>query len=135
MSGATAVNQILDKAFSGVNEGIRANLLQRFKMQENPVSVVQAKVLTNPISVKIQIVHPVGTNSANGNTPALLMQMMWLSSFFSTLLNFYGRPQNSKNKTEQGLNYKPASYRSRFHSCERCSYLDNRPQYSRLGCS
>ena len=88
MSGANVAAQITAGVTNQFNLQIQEQLFNRIDEVKAPISSDLAKLLANPISVTTEKVNPIGENSANGNTPALFTQLLWLTTFFSSMILF-----------------------------------------------
>ena len=96
-AGANSTGQILDKVMAAVNGQLREQMLTAIKARGDVLNTAQAGALAAPLLVTQEIQHPVGTNSANGNAPVILSQMLWIASVLAALLLWF-----AGNKAVQG---------------------------------
>lgn len=102
MAAANAASQGLTQMFQAVNAKFSEQLLGQLSAQGVKVDPSQIKALANPIQARSQLVHPVGTHSANGNAPGSLTQVAWMTSLIGTVLVFFAkRKMKPGSKQEQ----------------------------------
>ncbi|MFB9279385.1 YhgE/Pip domain-containing protein [Cohnella cellulosilytica] len=85
---STVVKQILDQAMRMVGLELSNQLLAQIGQQAGQIPVNAAQAMLTPLIVKEEIVHPAGTNNANGNAPGLLTQIMWIGSLVTAMTLF-----------------------------------------------
>ncbi|MCM3412960.1 YhgE/Pip domain-containing protein [Metabacillus litoralis] len=88
MTGANVASQITTGVISQFSQQVQDQLFNTIDEIKAPISSDLAKSLANPISVTTEKINPIGENSANGNTPALFTQLLWLTTFFSSMILF-----------------------------------------------
>jgi YhgE/Pip-like protein len=87
-TGANVANQITNGVLTDFSKQIQDQLFQQAGKMEAPLTVDVAKLLANPLTIEIDKINEVGTNNANGNTPAQFTQLLWLTTFFSSMILF-----------------------------------------------
>lgn len=87
-AASTVASKILNKAVDNMNNKIRTQLYKGFESQNATITVEQASHLATPITKKVTTVNAVGKNSANGNSPVLLFQPLWIGSMASAAIIF-----------------------------------------------
>ncbi|GIP37055.1 phage infection protein [Paenibacillus sp. J31TS4] len=87
-AAAAAAGQILNGVVENMNNSIRAQLLESFKMQGVTLTVEQAASLASPIAKKVTNVNETGAKSANGNAPVSLFQPLWLACIACSAILF-----------------------------------------------
>ncbi|MGB8956229.1 MAG: ABC transporter permease [Tumebacillaceae bacterium] len=95
-TGATATGTILDKVMAAVNGQLREQMLAGIKGRGDVLNTAQASALAAPLVVKQEIHNPVGTQSANGNAPVVLSQMLWIIAFLGTVILWFAAGQAVK---------------------------------------
>ncbi|TYP76600.1 DUF3533 domain-containing protein [Paenibacillus methanolicus] len=91
MSAAGAVSQAMTQVFQGINAKFSEQLTGALAAQGMQVNPAQIAGLANPVQAKIQLVHPVGTHSANGNAPGSLVQIGWMAALVASMLVFFAK--------------------------------------------
>ncbi|PFZ14093.1 hypothetical protein COL60_00570 [Bacillus pseudomycoides] len=81
-------NQMIDKLIGGINENTRNTLLDQLSQRNMTLTTEQAKLLANPLIVKTELIHPVQSHTGNGNIPAMLTQVLWITTLISSLILF-----------------------------------------------
>ncbi|PDY47970.1 YhgE/Pip domain-containing protein [Bacillus pseudomycoides] len=81
-------NQMIDKLIGGINENTRNTLLDQLSQRNMTLTTEQAKLLANPLIVKTELIHPVQSHTGNGNIPAMLTQILWITTLISSLILF-----------------------------------------------
>jgi YhgE/Pip-like protein len=87
-SGATLANQISSGVLSNFNEQIQQQLLNQITQTNTTISVDTVELISNPVTIDVEEINTVGTNNANGNTPALFTQVLWIGTFISSMILF-----------------------------------------------
>jgi YhgE/Pip-like protein len=87
-TGAKMAGQMASGILSNLNIQVQNNLYEQVENQQIPFSVEKSKLLTQPIQVTTKTLHSVGDHNANGNTPALFTQILWLTTFISSMILF-----------------------------------------------
>ncbi|MBS5910171.1 MAG: DUF3533 domain-containing protein [Paenibacillus macerans] len=85
-SASSMAEEMLNQAISGINEEMRTELLTAFERQGAAISTKQAAALALPIVSEVTRVNAVGTHSANGNSPALMFQPLWMASLIGNVI-------------------------------------------------
>ncbi|WP_338452484.1 DUF3533 domain-containing protein [Niallia oryzisoli] len=88
LGGANLALQIANSVLITFNQQIEAQLYTQIAEMKVPISLDMAKIISNPVSVETEKINPVGSNSANGNTPALFTQILWMATFISSMILF-----------------------------------------------
>ncbi|WP_372442101.1 YhgE/Pip domain-containing protein [Metabacillus bambusae] len=87
-TGANVASQITNGVLTSFNQQIQEQLFTQTEEMNTPLTVDLAKQLTNPLTIETEKINPIGTNNANGNTPALFTQLLWLTTFISSMVLF-----------------------------------------------
>ncbi len=85
-SASSVAGQMLNQAVNGINEKLRAELLAAIGHQGGPLSTKQIAALTSPIVSEIINVNAAGAHSANGNSPVLMLQPLWMASLIGNVI-------------------------------------------------
>lgn len=85
-SASSMAEQMLDQAIRGMNEEMRAELLAIFDQQGAAVSTKQAAAFASPIVSEVIYANAIGTRSANGNSPVLMFQPLWMASLIANVI-------------------------------------------------
>lgn len=88
LGGANVALQISNSLLTKFNLQVEEKLFKQMAELKVPITIEMAKLIGTPITVETEIINQVGTNSANGNTPALFTQILWLVTFISSMLLF-----------------------------------------------
>jgi uncharacterized phage infection (PIP) family protein YhgE len=86
LTGANVATQITNSVLTNFNKQIQEQLFTQVEEMNAPLSVDLAKLLANPLTIETEKINSVGTNNANGNTPALFTQLLWLTTFISSMI-------------------------------------------------
>jgi YhgE/Pip-like protein len=87
-TGANVASQITNGVLTNFNQQIQEQLFTQVEEMNAPLTVDLAKQLTNPLTIETEKINSIGTNNANGNTPALFTQLLWLTTFISSMVLF-----------------------------------------------
>ncbi|MBM7587110.1 YhgE/Pip-like protein [Bacillus pakistanensis] len=87
-TGAKMAGQMASRILSNLNTQVENNLYEQVESQQIPLSVEKSKLLTLPIQVTTRTLNSVGEHNANGNTPALFTQILWLTTFIGSMILF-----------------------------------------------
>ncbi|WP_219838051.1 YhgE/Pip domain-containing protein [Paenibacillus sp. R14(2021)] len=87
-NGSTITNQVMTQIMSGVNSQIRNQILNFASGHGGTLTVNQTKALALPVMVDSRNVNAVGTDSANGNAPVVLTQLIWFGAMVATMMLF-----------------------------------------------
>lgn len=87
-TGANVASQITNGVLTNFNQQIQEQLFTQVEEMNAPLTVDLAKQLTNPLTIETEKINLIGTNNANGNTPALFTQLLWLTTFISSMVLF-----------------------------------------------
>lgn len=93
-NASTMAGQILNNVVNQLSMNIRTEVLSELEKNNTLISAKQASVLASPILNKIENVNEIGTHTANGNAPVILITPLWMSSLIGAVIIFLG-----KNKT------------------------------------
>jgi YhgE/Pip-like protein len=85
---ATMVGQMLNDIVDHLNNNVRTQLLTEFENRGQTLTTKQAYVIPSPIVKRVKNVNPIGTHSANGNSPVSLFQPLWIGSIFGAAVLF-----------------------------------------------
>lgn len=85
-SASSMAEQMLDQAVHDVNNKMRTELLATFDQQGAAISTKQAAALASPIDCVVIHVNATGTHSANGNSPILMFQPLWMASLIGSVI-------------------------------------------------
>lgn len=77
---------MLDQAIRGMNEEMRAELLANFDQQVAAITTKQAAAFASPIVSEVIHANAIGTHSANGNSPVLMFQPLWMASLIANVI-------------------------------------------------
>jgi len=86
--GVNVATQISNGILSNFNQQIQTRLLSQLEEMNWPLSVDLTKVVISPVKIKMEKINSVPPNHANGNTPALITQLIWISTFISSMILF-----------------------------------------------
>lgn len=101
-SASSMAGEMLSQAISGINEEMRTELLTAFERQGAAISTKQAAALASPIVSEVTRVNAVGTHSANGNSPVLMFQPLWMASLIGNVIFLLVRNKtNYANRNER----------------------------------
>ncbi len=93
-NGAMMANQMLTQMVDTINAQTRTKILEALDKSGMTVTAKQVAVIANPITKKIENVNAIGTHTANGNAPVVLITPLWMASLIGSVLTFL-----AKNKT------------------------------------
>lgn len=97
-AGANVAAQITNGVLANFNQQVQAQLLFQMEEMKIPLSIDLAKLVLNPISIEIQEINTIPANNANGNTPALFSQLLWILTFTSSMILFTLLSKSSEGK-------------------------------------
>lgn len=97
-TGANVAAQLSNGVVTNLNTQVQAQLYTQIEEMKIPISVDLAKSLANPITIKTEKVNAVAENNANGNTPALFTQLLWITTFFSSMVLYTLLKKSSDGK-------------------------------------
>lgn len=101
-SASSMAEQMLNQAIRGMNEKMRAELLAIFDQQGAAVSTKQAAAFASPIVSEVIHANAIGTHSANGNSPVLMFQPLWMASLIANVIFLLVKNKsNSANRNER----------------------------------
>ncbi|MFT4417216.1 YhgE/Pip domain-containing protein [Fredinandcohnia humi] len=87
-AGVSVATQIANGVLTNFDLQIQTQLLNQMEEMKMPVSVDVAKAVSNSITIETEKINRVAANNANGNTPALFTQLLWITTFFSSMTLF-----------------------------------------------
>ena len=87
-TAANTTEQIMNDVITGINENVQLRLVQEINEQGLTLNTEQLTALLNPLDVNREVINEVGDNTANGNLPVLLTQILWLSIFIGSVILF-----------------------------------------------
>ncbi|WP_221568773.1 YhgE/Pip family protein [Alkalihalobacillus sp. TS-13] len=85
-TGAKIAGQMTTGILSKLNQQVQQTLYDQVAGQQKTLTVEQSKALVQPIQVKTEKLNPVPSHTANGNAPALFTQILWLTTFISSMI-------------------------------------------------
>ncbi|MEC1158933.1 YhgE/Pip domain-containing protein [Cytobacillus horneckiae] len=86
---ANTTNQIINnKVITEIVKDIQLKFVKELDGKEIVLNTEQLSALLNPLNVDQEVINEVGTNTANGNLPVLLTQILWLSIFIGSVILF-----------------------------------------------
>ncbi|MCF6411447.1 YhgE/Pip family protein [Pseudalkalibacillus salsuginis] len=86
MTGATMADQVTSGILSNFNQQVQQNLYGQIDRAQSTMSVEQSKILSQPVQVRKEKLNQAGSHTANGNTPALFTQILWITTFISSMI-------------------------------------------------
>ncbi|WP_408009193.1 YhgE/Pip family protein [Pseudalkalibacillus sp. A8] len=86
MTGATMADQMTSGVLSNFNQQVQQNLYAQIAKTQATLSVEQSKVLAQPVQVTKETLNPAGSHTANGNVSALFTQILWITTFISSMI-------------------------------------------------
>jgi len=90
-NASTMAGQILNNVVNQLSMNIRTEVLSELEKNNTLISANQASVLAIPILNKIENVNEIGTHTANGNAPVILITPLWMSSLIGAVIIFLGK--------------------------------------------
>ncbi|MEH6938665.1 ABC transporter permease [Bacillus sp. JJ664] len=90
-NASTISGQILNNVVNQLSMNIRTEVLSELEKNNSLISAKQASVLASPIINNIENVNEIGTNTANGNAPVILITPLWMSSLIGAVIIFLGK--------------------------------------------
>lgn len=87
-AASTMAGQMLNSVVDNMNNTVRAQLLEGLKARGATVTADQVTNVVTPIAKKVTNVNEIGKNSANGNSPISLFQLLWIASLASAAIIF-----------------------------------------------
>ena len=94
-NASTMAGQILNNVVSQLSMNIRTEVLSELEKNNSLISAKQASVLASPIVNKIENVNEIGTHTANGNAPVILITPLWMSSLIGAVIIFLGKKKTN----------------------------------------
>lgn len=96
--GVNIANQIANGVLSNFNQQIQSQIYAQVEGMKSPITTDFAKLISNPVTIETEKINPVPVNNANGNTPALFTQILWIGTFISSMILFIlARKSNDGN--------------------------------------
>ncbi len=86
--GVNLANQAAREVVTNFSYQIQLQLYTKMEEMEVPLTTDLAKLLSSPVTITTEKINPVPANNANGNTPALFTQILWLGTFISAMVLF-----------------------------------------------
>lgn len=87
-TAANTIGQIFDQIGLEMNTQVQNLIFTQLEAQSVSLPPDKIKQLVNPIQMKEEMINGVDSHTANGNTPVLFTQILWLSVFICSLLLF-----------------------------------------------
>jgi len=103
-NASTMAGQILNNVVNQLSMNIRTEVLSELEKNNTLISVKQASVLASPILNKIENVNEIGTHTANGNAPVILITPLWMSSLIGAVIIFLGKKKTNMTTSVNKLN-------------------------------
>ncbi|MBA2943157.1 DUF3533 domain-containing protein [Paenibacillus sp. CGMCC 1.16610] len=94
----SAVRMILQQVTNTISSQLAGQLLSQVGQHTQQMPVSAANALLHPFQLTEQVVHPAGSNNANGNAPNLLVQIMWLACMVASAFLFVTARQHGQNR-------------------------------------
>ena len=94
-NASTMAGQILNNVVNQLSMNIRTEVLSELEKKNSLISAKQASVLASPIVNKIENVNEIGTHTANGNAPVILITPLWMSSLIGAVIIFLGKKKTN----------------------------------------
>jgi hypothetical protein len=94
----SAVRMILQQATNTLSSQLAGQLLGQIGERTQQMPVSAASALLHPFQVTEQVVHPAGSNNANGGAPNLLVQILWLACMVTSAFMFLTARQHGKDR-------------------------------------
>jgi len=94
-NASTMAGQILNNVVNQLSMNIRTEVLSELEKNNTLISAKQASVLASPILNKIENVNEIGTHTANGNAPVILITPLWMSSLIGAVIIFLGKKKTN----------------------------------------
>jgi len=94
-NASTMAGQILNNVVNQLSMNIRTEVLSELEKNNSLISAKQASVLASPIVNKIENVNEIGTHTANGNAPVILITPLWMSSLIGAVIIFLGKKKTN----------------------------------------
>jgi len=85
-AGANASVQVTEKTVAAINAQLRSQLSAELKKRGDSLNTAQAAALAAPLQLKETIVHPIAANTAGGNAPVALTQLVWMAALISSII-------------------------------------------------
>ncbi|MGN7942675.1 YhgE/Pip family protein [Virgibacillus sp. 6R] len=98
LTGANVAAQVSNGVVANLNAQVQAQLYTQIEEMKIPITVDLAKSLASPITIKTEKINAVAENNANGNTPALFTQLLWITTFFSSMVLYTLLKKSSDGK-------------------------------------
>lgn len=102
-SASTIAGQMLNNVVNQLNMNIRSEIFNDLEKNNVLISAKQASVLANPILNTIENVNEIGTHTANGNAPVILITPLWMASLIGAVIIFLGKKKTNVTTSFQKL--------------------------------
>lgn len=103
-NASTMAGQILNNVVNQLSMNIRTEVLSELEKSNTLISAKQASVLASPILNKTENVNEIGTHTANGNAPVILITPLWMSSLIGAVIIFLGKKKTNMTTSINKLN-------------------------------
>ncbi|MFD1738243.1 YhgE/Pip domain-containing protein [Bacillus salitolerans] len=87
-AGVNVAAQIASGVLSNFNLQLQEKLLAQLEGLNVPLTAELVRSLSSPFTIETEKINTVAVNNANGNTPALFTQLLWISTFISSMILF-----------------------------------------------
>ncbi|MCM3441338.1 ABC transporter permease (plasmid) [Metabacillus halosaccharovorans] len=87
-TASNTVSQIIDQIGMDMNSQIQSIIFSQLQAQSLSLPPEKIEQVINPLLIKKEVINNVDTHTANGNTPVLFTQILWLSIFICSLILF-----------------------------------------------
>ncbi|MFD4705739.1 YhgE/Pip domain-containing protein [Gottfriedia sp. NPDC058432] len=98
-TGSTMASQMLTHIVENLNLTTHTQIFNELKKNVSSISVKQAEVLSNPIVANIENVNAIGTHTANGNAPVILITPLWMSSLIGAVIVFLAKKKTQTSNS------------------------------------
>ncbi|KQL38999.1 phage infection protein [Bacillus sp. FJAT-25509] len=102
-TGSTMASQMLTHIVENLNLTTHTQIFNELKKNVSSISVKQAEVLSNPIVANIENVNAIGTHTANGNAPVILITPLWMSSLIGAVIVFLAKKKTQTSNSTSKL--------------------------------
>lgn len=87
-TASNTVTQIIDQIGMDMNSQIQTIIFSQLQAQSLSLPPEKIEQVINPLLIKKEVINNVDSHTANGNTPVLFTQILWLSIFICSLILF-----------------------------------------------
>ncbi|WP_299093605.1 YhgE/Pip domain-containing protein [uncultured Metabacillus sp.] len=87
-TAANTIGQIVNQMGLEMNTQVQNIMFSQLEAQSVSLPADKIKQVINPLKIEKQVINDVDSHTANGNTPVLFTQILWLSVFICSLILF-----------------------------------------------